>query len=128
MPLASVFRSHQEDYEHLCEHVQIWDVSSERQVEVVGPDALKLVELVTPRDISKCRIGQCMYAILVDENGGIVNDPLLIKLAEDRYWVSISDSGVLLWLKGLATGRNLDVSVFSPDVSPLAIQVRRPMI
>ena len=105
------FRSHQEDYEHLCEHVQIWDVSCERQVEVVGPDALKLVELATPRDISKCRIGQCMYAILVDEHGGIVNDPLLIKLAEDRYRVSISDSGVLLWLKGLASGRNLNVSV-----------------
>ena len=121
-PLASAFRSHQEDYEHLCEHVQIWDVSCERQVEVVGPDALKLVELATPRDLSRCRIGQCMYAILVDEHGGIVNDPLLIKLAEDRYWVSISDSGVLLWLKGIACGRNLNVDVFMPDVSPLAIQ------
>ncbi len=122
MPLASIFRSDQEEYEHLCEHVQIWDVSCQRQVEVVGPDALKLIELVTPRDISRCRIGQCMYAILVDERGGIVNDPLLIKLAEDRYWVSISDSGVLLWLKGIACGRNLNVEVFMPDVSPLAIQ------
>ncbi len=121
-PLASVFRSSQEDYEHLCEHVQIWDVSCQRQVEVTGRDALKLVELVTPRDISRCRVGQCMYAILVDEQGGIVNDPLLLKLADDRYWVSISDSGVLLWLKGIACGRKLDVDVFMPDVSPLAIQ------
>ncbi len=122
MPLASIFRSSQEEYEHLCEHVQIWDVSSQRQVEVAGPDALKLVELVTPRDISRCRVGQCMYAILVDEQGGIVNDPVLIKLAEDRYRLSISDSGVLLWLKGIACGRNLDVDVFMPDVCPLAIQ------
>ena len=121
-PLASVFNSSEEDYDHLCEHVQIWDVSCERQVEVVGPDALKLIELVTPRDMSKCKIGQCMYAILVDENGGIVNDPIAIKLAEDRYWLSIADSGVLFWLKGIAFGRNLDVSVFQPDVSPLAIQ------
>ncbi len=121
-PLASVFRSHEEDYEHLCRHVQIWDVSCQRQVEVAGPDALKLVELVTPRDLSRCRIGQCMYVVLVDERGGIVNDPVLLKLADDRYWLSISDSGVLLWLKGIACGRNLDVDVFMPDVSPLAVQ------
>ena len=121
-PLATMFRSHREDYEHLRQHVQIWDVSCQRQVEVVGPDALKLVELVTPRDLSHCRIGQCMYTVLVDEHGGIVNDPVLIKLAGDRYWLSISDSDVLLWLKGIACGRDLDVDVFMPDVSPLAIQ------
>ena len=78
MPLSSAYQSPQEDYAHLCEHVQIWDVSCERQVEVAGPDALVLVELVTPRDISCCEIGQCMYAPLVDENGGIVNDPIIL--------------------------------------------------
>lgn len=122
MPLASVYNSSQEDYDHLCEFVQIWDVSCERQIEITGPDALKLVELLTPRDISKCKIGQCMYAILVDEFGHIINDPILIKLAEDRYWLSIADSGVLHWAKGIAYGRNLDVNIFEPDVSPLAIQ------
>ncbi len=122
MPLASVYSSLQEDYDHLCENVQIWDVSCERQVEVVGPDALKLVELITPRDISKCKIGQCVYAPLVDERGAIINDPIIIKLAEDRFWVSIADSGVLLWLKGIVYGRGYDVNVFEPDVSPLAIQ------
>jgi dimethylsulfoniopropionate demethylase len=122
MPLASYYESAEADYHHLCEFVQVWDVSCERQVEVVGPDALALVELTTPRDISKCEVGQCMYAPLVDEHGGIVNDPIIIKLAEDRYWVSIADSGVLLWLKGIAFGRGMDVSVFEPDVSPLAIQ------
>lgn len=122
MPLASVYESVEEDYQHLIEHVQIWDVACERQVEVCGPDALKLVELITPRDISKCQIGQCMYAPLVDEFGKIVNDPIIIKLNDDRYWISIADSGVLLWVKGIAFGRNLDVKVFEPDVSPLAIQ------
>ena len=122
MPLSSVYASPEDDYAHLCEHVQIWDVAAERQVEVVGPDALALTELVTPRDIAKCRIGQCMYAPLVDEYGGIVNDPIILRLAEDRFWVSIADSDVLLWLKGIAYGRNFDVRVFEPDVSPLAVQ------
>ncbi len=122
MPLASVFQSPQEDYEHLCEHVQIWDVACERQVEVIGPDALNLVELITPRDISRCKIGQCIYAPLVEEHGGIVNDPLILRLDHDRFWISIADSDVSLWVKGIAWARNLDVSVFEPDVSPLAIQ------
>lgn len=122
MPLASYYRSVEEDYAHLCRHVQIWDVSCERQVEVVGPDALSLVELATPRDLSGCRAGQCMYTPLVDERGGIVNDPVILRLAEDRFWISIADSGVLLWLKGIACGRGLDVDVFEPDVSPLAVQ------
>ena len=94
--LATVFRSLEEDYWHLREHVQIWDVACERQVEVRGPDALRLVELATPLDISACRIGQCVYAPLCDETGGIVNDPLILRLAEDRFWVSIADSGALL--------------------------------
>ncbi|NKB62172.1 MAG: dimethylsulfoniopropionate demethylase [Gammaproteobacteria bacterium] len=122
MPLSSVYESPEEDYAHLCEHVQVWDVACERQVEVVGKDALALVELVTPRDISKCAIGQCFYAPVCDENGGVVNDPIIIRLAEDRFWVSIADSDVLLWMKGIAYGRAMDVSVFEPDVSPLAVQ------
>jgi len=122
MPLASVYESPQADYAHLCEYVQLWDVSVERQVEVVGPDALLLVELITPRDISRCQLGQCMYAPLVDEDGGIVNDPIILRLAEDRFWLSIADSDVLLWVKGIAYGRQLNVRVFEPDVHPLAVQ------
>ncbi len=122
MPLSSVYESPEEDYANLCEHVQVWDVACEHQVEVVGKDALALVELVTPRDISKCAIGQCFYAPVCDENGGVVNDPIIIRLAEDRFWVSIADSDVLLWMKGIAYGRAMDVSVFEPDVSPLAVQ------
>ena len=127
MPLASYYGTAEEDYEHLKEYVQIWDVSCERQVEISGPDALALVELITPRDISKCEVGQCKYAPLVDENGGIVNDPIILRLAENRFWLSISDSGVLLWVKGIAFGRGFDVQVFEPDVSPLAVQGPGPM-
>ena len=122
MTLATLFRSPEEDYRHLREHVQLWDVACERQVEVRGPDALRLVELATPRDMSACRIGQCVYAPLCDESGGIVNDPVVLRRAEDRFWVSIADSGVLLWLKGLAVGRGFDVEVFEPDVNICALQ------
>jgi len=122
MALSAVYRTPEEDYAHLVEHVQIWDVAAERQVEVVGPDALALVELITPRDISQCAIGQCVYAPLVDERGGMVNDPLILRLAENRFWISIADSDVLLWVMGIAYGRQMDVKVFEPDVSPLAIQ------
>lgn len=114
MPLVAVFESMEADYAHLCEHVQVWDVACERQVEVIGADALALLELVTPRDMSRCAVGQCMYAPLADELGGVVNDPIIIRLAEDRFWVSIADSDVVLWLKGIAFGRAMNVSVFEP--------------
>ncbi|WP_417452587.1 dimethylsulfoniopropionate demethylase [Kiloniella sp.] len=122
MLLATVFRSVEEDYRHLCEAVQIWDVSCERQVEIKGPDAARLTQLMTCRDLSKAKYGQCFYAPLVDEDGGMVNDPIILKLAEDRFWLSIADSDVMLWAKGLARGGNLDVKVFEPDVYPLAVQ------
>ena len=122
MLLPLVYESWEADYWHLMERVQLWDVSVERQVEIQGRDALALVELMTPRDIARCAIGQCKYLPLVDEHGGIVNDPLILRLAEDHFWVSIADSDVLLWTKGLATGRGFDVEVREPDVSPLALQ------
>ena len=122
MVLPLGYQSAESDYEHLCEHVQIWDVAAQRQVEIVGPDALALTELITPRDIASCAVGQCKYAPLCDENGGIINDPIVLRLAEDRFWLSIADSDVNLWVKGVAYGRGYDVRVFEPDVSPLAIQ------
>ena len=122
MLLPTGYEPPEEAYRHLLESVQIWDVAAERQVEVRGRDALALVELMTPRDIGCCRIGQCKYAPLVDEHGGIVNDPLILRLAEDHFWVSVADSDVLLWAKGIAVGRGLDVAVHEPDVSPLALQ------
>jgi|TARA_R110002072_G_scaffold114827_6_gene245008 dimethylsulfoniopropionate demethylase len=122
MLLPAVFRSLEEDYAHLCRAVQLWDVSCERQVEIKGPDAARLTQLMTCRDLSKARQGRCFYAPLVDERGGLVNDPIILKLADDRFWLSIADSDVLLWAKGLAYGLGLAVEVFEPDVSPLAVQ------
>lgn len=112
----------QEAYWHLRTHVQLWDVACERQVELRGPDAARLTQLMTPRDIGALRVGQCAYAPLVDEQGGMVNDPIILKLAEDHFWLSIGDSDVLLWAKGLAYGMGLNVSLREPDVSPLAVQ------
>ena len=122
MLLATAFRSFEEDYRHLKRHVQVWDVVCERQVEIAGPDAARLVQLMTPRDMGRIAIGQCAYAPFVDENGGMINDPVVLKLADDRFWVSLADSDVALWAKGLAWGMGLDAAVFEPEVGPLAVQ------
>ncbi len=122
MLLPTVFENLEADFWHLREHVQVWDVAAERQVEIVGPDALDLVQMMTPRNIQRCQIGQCMYAPIVGTRGQMINDPVVLRLAEDRFWVSIADSDVLLWADGIAVGRDLDVRVFEPDVSPLAVQ------
>ncbi len=112
----------EEDYWHLREHVQIWDVSCQRQVQIEGPDAYKLVQWMTPRDISSAKVGQCLYVPIIDEDAGLINDPVLLVLAENKFWLSIADSDVLLYAKGLALGAGLEVSVTEPDVSPLAVQ------
>ena len=122
MLLASFFRSVEEDYAHLKRAVQVWDVSCERQVEIVGPAALRLVQLTTPRNLSRMADDQCYYIPMVDEDGRMLNDPILIKLADDRYWVSIADTDMLYYFKGLASGFGLNAKAFEPDVSPLAIQ------
>jgi len=120
--LPTAYVSLEDDYWHLREHVQIWDVACQVQVEVKGRDALKLVEFLTPRDLSSMVPGQCVYAPLLDERAGIVNDPIILCLAPDHFWLSISDSDVLLWVKGLALGANFDVTVSDPDVFPLSLQ------
>lgn len=112
----------EEDYWHLRTHAQIWDVGCQRQVEVRGPDAQRLVQWMTPRDIESAKVGQCLYAPLVDERGGMLNDPVILKLADDHFWLSISDSDILLWARGLALGGGFDVRVEEPDVWPLAVQ------
>ena len=122
MLLATYFESPEADYHHLKKHVQVWDVSVERQVEIRGPDAGRLMQMLTPRDLRGMLAGQCYYVPMVDETGGMLNDPVAVKLSEDRYWVSIADSDLLLWVKGIAYGFRLDVIVTEPDVSPLAIQ------
>lgn len=120
--LPTVFESPEADYHHLKAHVQVWDVSCERQIEINGPDAPRLVQMMTPRDFRRMKNDQCYYVPIVDNKGKLLNDPVAIKLDEARWWLSIADSDVLLYAKGLATGFNLDVEIFEPDVSPLAIQ------
>jgi dimethylsulfoniopropionate demethylase len=122
MLLPTMFESVQADYRHLKDHVQVWDVACERQVELRGPDAGRLMQMLTPRDLRRMLPGQCYYVPIVDETGGMLNDPVAVKLAEDRWWISIADSDLLLWVKGIANGYRLDVLVDEPDVSPLAIQ------
>lgn len=122
MLLPTRFESMEADYHHLKRHVQVWDVSCERQVEIRGVDAFRLVQLMTPRDLSHMQADQCYYVPMVDESGGMLNDPVALRIEEDRYWISIADSDVLLWAKGIAAGMRLEVDVSEPDVSPLAIQ------
>ncbi|WP_170336149.1 dimethylsulfoniopropionate demethylase [Ruegeria arenilitoris] len=122
MLLPTVFESVEADYRHLKSHVQVWDVSCERQIELNGPDAGRLMRRLTPRNLENMQEDQCYYVPIVDENGGMLNDPVAIKHSEDRWWISIADSDLLLWIKGLAVGAGMDVRVFEPDVSPLAVQ------
>ena len=122
MMLATSFGSIEADCAHLKAHVQMWDVSVERQVELNGPDAHKLAIMMSARDLTKAEPGRCYYAPICDRNGGILNDPIALCLAADRFWFSIADSDLLYWAAGLAEGMGLDVQVFEPDVSPLAIQ------
>lgn len=122
MMMPTWYEGGEADYYNIVNNVTMWDVAAERQVEITGPDAHKLVQLMTPRNLSKTKIGQCKYITITDQNGGLLNDPVLLKLAENHYWVSLADSDILLYAKGIALGMGLDVTVTEPDVSPLAIQ------
>jgi len=110
------------EYQRLLADVTLWDVSVERNVEIAGRDGLKLAELLTPRDLSKCRVGEGRYVLLTDDAGGIVNDPVLLRLEENRFWLACADSDVLLWAKGVARGSGMEVELRELDVAPLQIQ------
>ena len=112
----------EEDYWHLREQVQVWDVSCQRQVQITGPDAARLVQKMTPRSIKKMETGKCFYIPIIDETAGMINDPVLLKLDDDMFWISIADSDVLFFAKGLATGNNFDVKIVEPNVNIIAIQ------
>jgi len=122
MLMPTSYEGSEKDYWNLVNNVTMWDVAAERQVEVSGSDAYRFVEYITPRDLSNLQIGQGKYALITDENGGIINDPIILRLGEQRFWLSIADSDVLLWARGLACGLGWDVQIHEPDVSPLAIQ------
>ncbi|MBT8416650.1 MAG: glycine cleavage system protein T [Silicimonas sp.] len=116
------FGDPEENFWNLVNDAILCDVSVERQVQIKGPDAAKFTQYLTCRDISTCAVGQCKYVLITDQDGGIINDPILLKLAEDHFWLSIADSDVLLWARGVAVNSGMDVEITEPDVSPLQLQ------
>ena len=123
MLLPAGFKDSLEDsYYHLKEHVQIWDVAAERQVEISGDDSAKLVQLMTCRDLSKSKDGRCYYCPIIDDQGGLINDPVVLRLNQNKWWLSIADSDVILFAKGLAIGKNFNVKIIEPNVDIMAVQ------
>jgi aminomethyltransferase len=116
------FGNPEQNFWNLINDAILCDVAVERQVQVKGPDASKFVQMMTPRDLSTMKVGQCKYVILVNQNGGVLNDPILLKVREDKYWFSLADSDILFWAQGLAAHTNYDVEISEPDVSPLQLQ------
>lgn len=111
-----------EEYWALVNDATLWDVAAERQVEIAGPDASAFVDLIIPRNLNKCGVGQCRYVVVTDERGAIINDPVLNRLEENRYWLSAADSDLILWVKGVAAFAGMNVFVHEPNVAPIQIQ------
>ena len=116
------FGSPEQNFWNLVNEAILCDVAVERQVEITGPDAAEFVQLLTPRDLSKLSVGQCKYVLIVNNDGGILNDPVLLRLKENHYWLSLADSDILLWAQGVAINSGLNVKIIEPDVSPLQLQ------
>ena len=111
-----------QNFWNLVNEAILCDVAVERQVEITGPDAARFTQFLSCRDLSSCAVGQCKYVLLTDQDGGIINDPILLKLGENHFWLSIADSDVLLWARGVAATAGMDVQITEPDVSPLQLQ------
>src|SRR5688572_15242567 len=122
MLIPTLYDDDEVEYWHLLEHVTLWDVAVERQVEITGPDAARFTQLLTCRDLSRCEVMQCKYAPIIAPDGGIVNDPILLRLGEDHFWLSLADSDALLYALGVQAFAGLDVEIREPDVSPPQIQ------
>jgi glycine cleavage system aminomethyltransferase T len=122
MLIPTLYDDDEAEYWHLLEKVSLWDVAVERQVEVTGPDAFAFTQLLTCRDLSRCDVLQCKYAPIIAPDGGIVNDPILLRLGENHFWLSLADSDALLYAKGVQAFAGMDVDIREPDVSPLQLQ------
>ncbi len=116
------FGDPEQNFWNLINDAILCDVAVERQVEITGPDAAKFVQTLTPRDLSKMAVGQCKYVLITNAEGGILNDPILLRLAENHFWISLADSDILLWAQGVAVHAGMDVTIREPDVSPLQLQ------
>ena len=120
--MATTYGDSVAEYWSLVNDVTLWDVTCQRQIEISGPDAFKFIQFLTPRDLSKCQVGQCRYLLLTDNDGGIINDAVMLRLQEQQFWLSPGDGDVLLWALGVAVNSGMDVHVHEPDVSPLQLQ------
>src|SRR4249920_4049413 len=116
------FDTFENEFETLLNDVTLWDVAVERCLEISGPDGFTFAQLLTPRDLSKCAVGQAKYVLVCAPDGGILNDPVLTRMDENRFWLALASSDVLLYAKGLAASAGLDVDLAEVDVSPLQIQ------
>lgn len=116
------FGNPEQNFWNLVNDAILCDVAVERQVEITGPDASQFVQLLTPRDLSTMAIGQCKYILITNADGGILNDPILLRLGENHFWISLADSDILLWAQGVAVNSGLNVTICEPDVSPLQLQ------
>jgi glycine cleavage system aminomethyltransferase T len=116
------FGDPEQNFWNLVNDAILCDVAVERQVEVTGPDAFRFIQMLTPRDLSKMAVGQCKYVMITNAAGGILNDPILLRLEENRFWLSLADSDILLWAQGVAVFAGMDVMIGEPDVSPLQLQ------
>ena len=110
------------EYWHLVNGVTLWDVGVEKQIQIKGPDAFDLTNMIVPRDLHKCAVDQCKYVFITAPDGGILNDPVLLRVAEDEFWLSLADSDVNLYALGIAAARGMDVTVREIDVAPVQIQ------
>ena len=122
MYIPRSFGNPEENFWNLVNAATLSDVSVQRQVEIKGPDAAEFVQLLTPRNLSNLKVGQCKYILITNADGGILNDPVLLRLGEEQFWLSLSDSDILLWAQGVAINSQLDVQIYEPDVSPLQLQ------
>ncbi|MDA7577130.1 glycine cleavage system protein T [Candidatus Pelagibacter sp.] len=116
------FGNPEQNFWNLIEKAILCDVAVERQVEITGQDAYRFIQMLTPRDLTKLAVGQCKYVLITNHDGGILNDPVLLRLAENHFWLSLADSDILLWAQGVAINSGLDVQIKEPDVSPLQLQ------
>lgn len=122
MLLPTAYDDLEKEYWKLLNDVTVWDVSVERQVEITGPDGFAFTNLLTPRDLTKCKVGQGKYVIITADDGGIINDPVLLRLGENHFWLALADSDLLLWAMGIAHNSGMDIQIREPDVSPMQIQ------
>jgi glycine cleavage system aminomethyltransferase T len=122
MLLPTLYDDPVTEYEALLNDVTVWDVAVERCVEISGPDAFELTNAMTCRDLTTCEVWQCKYVLMTADTGGIVNDPVLLRLAEDRFWLALADSDALLFAAGVAAARGYDVRIREADVAPMQVQ------